>query len=134
MRVIFVGIHNKPGLTPLCSSTKTGKLIDRIIENLHIECVKTNLFNINRLPNNDEVEYLRSEWYWTNLPLPDDIIVLLGKKVQNEFKLHGYSLQNEVKLKESNFIKLAHPASIYGNRKMDNYVEYESLRILEYLE
>ncbi len=30
-RIIFVGLHNKPHRTPLCASTKTGKLIQKII-------------------------------------------------------------------------------------------------------
>jgi hypothetical protein len=45
MRVIFVGMHNKPGMEPLDSRTKSGKLIDRIINELPIDCIKTNLYD-----------------------------------------------------------------------------------------
>jgi hypothetical protein len=45
-RIIFVGIHNKPGMKPLDSRTKSGKIIDEVIRGLEgRECVKTNLFD-----------------------------------------------------------------------------------------
>lgn len=40
-RIIFVGIHNKPGMEPLDSRTKSGKIIDEVIAGLEgRECVK----------------------------------------------------------------------------------------------
>ena len=53
-RVIFVGIHNKPGLPPLCSSTRTGKVIDQIAMNVSPECQRANLFPVNYLPHDLE--------------------------------------------------------------------------------
>lgn len=111
MRVIFVGVHNKSNLVPLCSSTKSGKLINRVINNISIECIKTNLFNIDRLPHKEEIYNLCDEWYWTNLPTKDDIIVLLGAIVHREF------IFNELTL-----IKVAHPSSMWSHENMNNYV------------
>lgn len=46
VKICFVGIHNKPGKEPLDSTTKTGKVIDRIIEACgeDYEFQKRNLF------------------------------------------------------------------------------------------
>jgi hypothetical protein len=64
MKVIFVGVHNKPHLKPLDSSTRSGKTIDGIIEQLPgIKCVKTNLFDVDYMPPVDEAIKLRDEFF-----------------------------------------------------------------------
>ena len=51
MKIIFVGIHNKPGKIPLCSSTPTGKIIKQITEKIKTKkIVKTNLYDVDYLP------------------------------------------------------------------------------------
>jgi len=53
MKIIFVGIHDKEGLPPLCSTTKSGQIIDKIIERLPTDCTKfekKNLFPVEYLP------------------------------------------------------------------------------------
>jgi len=113
MRILFVGIHNKPYLKPLCSSTKTGKLVNRIIENLPkgIEVVKTNLCNVDTFPNQEDIVAHNDEWYWTYLPNYDDIIVLLGAFVHDNFRFDS-----------DNIIKIAHPASKRSHNDMEEYV------------
>ena len=114
MRVIFVGIHNKPHLTALCSSTRSGKLIDRIIKELpqDVEAVKTNLFDVDYMPmDHGERLELINEWYWMNLPVCDDVVVLLGSHVHRAFT-H----------KVNNLIKIAHPSSKWSNKDKDDYV------------
>lgn len=114
MRIIFVGLHNKPHLTPLCGSTKTGKLINRVIKALDtdIEIVKTNLFEVEYMPRRGEFAILKDEWYWSHLPTDDDIIVLLGAMTHKEFDWEGVI----------NVIKVAHPASKRSHIEMDSYV------------
>jgi hypothetical protein len=47
VRIIFVGVHNKPFKKPLDSRTSSGKRIDKIISHLpNLECEKMNLFNL----------------------------------------------------------------------------------------
>lgn len=113
MRIIFVGVHNKPNLPPLCPSTKTGKLINRIINKLpkNIEIVKTNLFNVDYFPENKDMINLSYEWYWSNLPTNEDIIILLGLITHRQFK-HDVD----------NLIKIDHPASKRSHDDMDRYV------------
>jgi hypothetical protein len=111
MRVIIVGVHNKVGLSPLCSTTKSGKLIDRIESKLSKPIEKTNLFNIDHMPIKGDKQRLIDEWFWTHLPTDEDIIVLLGGIVHKEFK-H----------KMKNVIKIKHPASQWSHKAMNEYV------------
>ena len=117
-RLIFVGLHNKPYLAPLDSSTKTGKLIKRIIDKLpdDIQIVKTNLFDIDYFPDETETPDLVREWYWAHLPTKDDLIVLLGQATQMYF-------ETWIDHEDLKIIKVAHPASKRSHKDMDDYVE-----------
>lgn len=125
MRIIFVGVHNKPDLQPLCPSTKTGKLVNRIINELPkgFEIEKTNLFNTDYFPEYEEMIDLGNEWYWTNLPTDEDIIVLLGAITHKQFR-HNVN----------NLIKIAHPASKYSHKDMDEYVLSAAGKIKKYMQ
>ena len=116
MRVIFVGYHNKPHMAPLDSGTKTGKLIDRVINKLpdNIEIVKTNILDTEEPVSPNKIYKYASEWYWTHLPVSDDIIVLLGNITQIIHK-------NNVK-QIGEIIRTAHPASKRSHKDMDEYV------------
>lgn len=123
MRIIFVGVHNKPNLQPLCASTKTGKLVNRIISKLpkNAEIVKTNLFNLDYLPKCEKERIgLVHEWYWTHLPTNEDIVVLLGAITHKQFR-------HDVE----NLIKIAHPASKRSHNDMDEYVSGTVFKINE---
>lgn len=114
MRIIFVGLHNKPNKLPLCHSTKTGKLITRIIKQLptNIEILRTNLFEVDYMPNANDFDKLKDEWFWTYLPVDDDIIVLLGALTHELFDYLNL-----------NIIKIAHPASKRSHEEMNEYVK-----------
>lgn len=106
-------MHNKEDKLPLCGSTKSGKLIDRIIKELKpIECVKTNLYDVDYYPATADKWSLAMNWneridaYWT------DIIVLLGAEVHKNF----------IPLSFENIIKIAHPSSKRSRVAMDEYV------------
>ena len=113
-RVIFVGIHNKGELVPLDRSTKSGKLISRIINELPFSfaCERTNLYNVGYFPTKDELYDLEQEWYWTNLPCHDDIIVLLGNYIHRSFPFD-----------DGIILRVAHPASKRSHKDMDKYVK-----------
>jgi hypothetical protein len=115
MRVIFVGIHNKPGMEPLDSRTKTGKVIDRIIDQLKpYECIKSNLFDKEYFPISDrEIWCANTDWNVTLEPAPKDIIILLGNWTHKHFILTPGKI-----------IKLAHPASFMyrSKEKTEEYI------------
>lgn len=113
MRVIFVGLHNKPHMRPLDINTKTGKLLQRIVNGLQgCEIVKTNLFDTDYLPHTNDCYALSLEWldrvdYGTK-----DIIVLLGAFVHKNFP--------DIPCK---ILKVAHPGSKRSHEEMNEYVE-----------
>ena len=124
MRIIFVGLHNKPNMLPLDSLTKSGKLIDRIIKELPgIETIKSNLFNCNGIPHKDYHYKYRDEWYNTYSPTTDDVIVLLGAMTHKNF-IHNPQVRG--------VIKIAHPASKRSHIEMNKYVNDTTAKIKSY--
>ena len=124
MRIIFVGIHNKGDKKPLCPSTLSGKIISEICKRLPKEykILRTNLYNLNRMPEADEINDT-SEWYWTILPTEDDIIVLLGAFIHKHFKYTDF-----------NIVKLPHPASsFYRTDGTNNYINNAVKKIIDKL-
>lgn len=115
-RVIFVGLHNKPHLTPLCSSTKTGKIIDKIISGLPggVTAIKSNIYNIDHFPcDEDNIHELIREWHESyKSDFQEDVIVALGKHVQAVLNNTG----------EISFVKLVHPACLFSSVKVSDYV------------
>jgi hypothetical protein len=110
--VFFVGMHNKPGLRPLDSSTKTGKVVDRIIDGLIVDYKKTNLCDSDYKPNESNIKHFVYLWPITHAPGEQDVIVLLGDWVARHFNHQGYKI-----------LKLRHPASIRGTKKIEKYIE-----------
>lgn len=111
-RVIFVGMHNKPDQPPLCSSTKSGKLIDRIAKNF--THVKTNLYDVDYYPKGIEEKYeLSCDWLSRINPAENEIVVLLGQEVHDNCIYES-----------KNIIKFPHPSSQRSHEQMDAYVKY----------
>jgi len=114
MKIFFVGIHNKPNKTALDSTTKSGKLIDRVI--LHLKkqnCIKTNLFNLNQIPK--KINQHQEKWIKKYSPSSKDLIFLLGKEVQNLFPK---------KILCKNIIPLPHPSSIWSKKSQEKYIQH----------
>ena len=111
MRIIFVGIYNKPNTKPLCKSTKTGKLLNRITEQIKCDTIlKTNLYNVEYCPKEwREKQSLAIDWHKRVEPQSDDIIILLGAETHKWFLNTGFTI-----------IKLAHPASKYSHESINN--------------
>jgi hypothetical protein len=117
MKIIFVGLHHKPGKEALCSSTKTGKLIDRIIEEGGFKSwQKTNLYPTEYLPKNEEADWHAWQWWVRLKPNEADVIVMLGAEVQKGFKNSVHPLV------WPKILKVAHPASKRSHEAMNAYV------------
>lgn len=117
-KVFFIGVHNKPGLRPLCASTRSGKMIDQIIGQLKAKCVKTNFINANEAPNKlSFAEREAAGWYWIiRTPYKSgDTVVLLGKYVQKYFP-HWLLLESEI-------IEIPHPAYPKSKEAKQLYIE-----------
>jgi hypothetical protein len=118
MKIIFVGVHNKVGKLPLCSSTKSGKLIDQIIDKHLINdvrialCLKTNLYNLEYLPPQDIKEQEAVLFYYRVQPNEQDVFVLLGAEVAKNFFNKG----------AHNVVEIHHPASKRSHEDMNEYV------------
>ena len=114
MKVIFVGVHNKPDTNPLCKFTKTGRLLQKVINQMpDIEFVKTNLFNIDHFPNQEnDIGMLARDW-WYRIPLePDDLIILLGAITHKHFDYRqGWKV-----------LKFGHPSGVWSNEKQKIYI------------
>lgn len=120
MRIIFVGMHNKPDKIALCSSTKSGKLVDRIAEGFTHK--KTNLYNVEYYPKSEQEKYeLAIDWVNRVDPAESDVIVLLGAEVHRNF-IH----------KSDKIIKIAHPASQWSHEAMNDYVLRAREKIKKY--
>ncbi len=115
-RIIFVGIHNKPGMDPLDSRTMTGKVIDRIIDQMPIayECIKTNLCDVETFPVfKDEIREWTRQWHEKYDPDQFDIVVCLGQWVTENLFL-------TLNCKKVN---LTHPAGVFGPKNKETYIE-----------
>lgn len=116
MRIIFIGIHNKPGMKPLDSKTKSGKNIDAIIANFPgIECIKTNLYSTEFMPAKHLQKQLVDEFFVrVKIEQHTDLAVLLGYNViahlSNDLRLPFYSLC------------VGHPSLIFSKYTKEQYI------------
>lgn len=118
-KLFFVGIHKKPGETPLSSNTKTGKIIDSIIDEIYTslngcEWVKTNLYSMIYIPRTKSVkENFSWCWWMENNPSDNDIIILLGNEVKNNF----------IRRSLKNIIEVRHPGRLGSKEKQRKYIK-----------
>lgn len=121
MIVYFVGMHNKVGMTALDSRTKTGKVIDRIIEQFKdvsdIEFVKTNLCDTDYLP--EETAVHAGQWHAKFKPTGNDVVVTLGRWVKVNFHYSGQRV-----------IQAKHPAGVFGPSNTDEYISDLCMQII----
>ena len=121
MNIIFVGIHNKPNTDPLCWNTKSGKLLQRVIDNFHtIHFDRTNLYNLDHMPIRDQKRQLAIDWHFRIKPGKEDIIILLGDEVRKNFIERNHIILN-----------FAHPASKRSHKVMNRYVKRMINTIME---
>lgn len=112
-------MNNKPDTAPLCSTTKSGKLIDRVIKELpQFECSKSNLWDLDHWPKNKE-HLFNPEWYERVQYQPGDIVVTLGECVRKAF----------VKSSIPHFVHIGHPSAVWSHEKQDDYILTAIIRI-----
>jgi len=101
--IYFVGIHHKPGLPALCSTTQSGKKIDAVTRLITQPYEKINLFSTDHIPNRGSLAWHKERQNMLrSIPLSGCTIVLLGKQVENHFP-SGCFLDCKI-------IKFRHPA------------------------
>jgi Uracil-DNA glycosylase len=120
-KVLFVGLSDKIGCTPLQSGTISGDLIDKIIVGINAECHKANLVNFAPLDEKGKLRYpTKSEMdigyeYLQELirEVNPDICILLGDKVSKY-------LSNKL-----NSISIKHPSyiAVYKRKYIDEYID-----------
>ena len=111
-------MHDKPNMTPLDSKSRSGKLIDRIIELTHTRCVKTNLYNVTSWPDTHDAYNDVLKWAQRVEYTSDDLIICLGACVQDVFKKGLIP-----------FIKIGHPSAVWSKEKQVEYIELAIKRI-----
>lgn len=128
MKIIFTGIHNKPGMLPLDGRTHTGQIIDKIIALLahapgrifHQRYIKSNVYDAEIIVSEDATTTL-TNWKQRTGYQPGDVVIALGFRVQKFF-----SQFEEI----SPVVKLVHPGAIFGNENRKKYIT-ESVRKIE---
>lgn len=104
-------MFNKPDMAALDSRTKSGKLIDSVIECLEYECIKTNFANSTNQPKGrKQLLETAFQWHRDNQINLIDRIVLLGNWVDTHFKSRGFVT-----------ISVSHPASVFGKQKREDW-------------
>lgn len=116
VKIIFVGIHHKPGLPALCSSTKSGKLIDRVIaaelDGLHP--IKSNLYELDHIPADRVINFRHYIAEWKKRVRYNeriDLVVGLGVEVCRDLNRANV-----------NFVRARHPSARWSQRNQDKYV------------
>lgn len=130
MKIIFTGIHNKPGMLPLDGRTHTGQIVDKIIAAIAHNATWAHVFNVALIKSNVyDAEIIVSEdatttltnWKQRTRYRPGDVVIALGFRVQKFF-----SQFEEI----SPVVKLVHPGAIFGNENRKKYIT-ESVRKIE---
>jgi hypothetical protein len=100
---------------PLDILSKSGKIIHAIEKEIGVNATKTNLFDMNRMPIDNEIDQEPVNWWYRNDIELDSIIVLLGRFVQDNFHY----------VPGPRYIKLSHPASslFHGTKTKDEYIK-----------
>lgn len=104
-KIVFVGVHNKPGLGALCSTTKTGKWVDAVIDRLKVlgiqnSVIKSNLFDLDYLPSDRQHEKEKYVVEWVkrvDFNCSWDVAVSLGNEVNKCLRCTtGRTIRNEL--------------------------------------
>lgn len=121
IKIIFIGLSNKVNKTPLSSGTISGDLIDKIINNLKFQCIKTNLVNFAPIDKNGKLRYPNIEeknkgFETLEITLENNspyIAVCLGRGVSDY-------LNNKV----DNILSIKHPAyiAVYNRKDISIYI------------
>lgn len=125
MKIIFVGLSNKPGKEPFDASTNSGKVVDIIIKQINCDCFKVNLVNFApldqtgklRYPTKTEIIQSKAEFLDYTYKINPDLIISFGSIVSNELR--------KIDFKDIKIIYKQHPSYIYiyKRKKLDSYID-----------
>ena len=131
MKVLFVGLSNKPNIEPFDSSTKSGQVVDSIIKKINFECYKINFVNYApidsggklRYPTKKEIESAVPDFVNSVANLRPDLIVSFGAIVSDELR--------KIDLMNIQIICEKHPSyiSVYKRKFLDEYIDNIVLQI-----
>ena len=121
MKILFVGLSNKPGLEPFSAKTNSGKIVDKIIGSLDHECYKINLVGYAPMGENNKLRYPTKAEIKDSLPnflgyvdnLSPDLIVSFGGIASDTIK--------KINVLNCKVIYKQHPSYIYVYKR--NYVD-----------
>jgi len=111
MKILFTGLHLRPGFEALDSRTRTGKIIDRVIARLPdgLKCEKRNLYPDFKVPDTAKERQRARDLFFIHHGGDNAIWVLLGKQVQQSLRRNG--------------VCLAHPGSLRFGGDAGKYIE-----------
>ena len=121
-KIFFIGLSNKIGKESLAGDTISGALIDKIIDKLDYECIKTNLVNFAPI---DEAGKLR----YPNIEEKDrgfkSLNVILEKNMPYVAVCLGRQVSDYLKNKIKNVLSIQHPSyiAVYKRKDTEMYVE-----------
>lgn len=127
MKIIFVGMHNKPGKDALDPTTRTGKIINEIIRRTGLAPQyfrKTNLVNQTSIPSPEEMPWHMANFVERVKPRAGDICILLGTWVRAYFKA---PLGTKT-------IWVRHPSSFIGRTDKEKYIADVETRLWQALD
>jgi hypothetical protein len=151
--VYFVGLSAKPMCEHLAAETRTGNIIEQIIDHLpSIKTIKTNLVKIPpidqkgnlRYPNPNEMKLGWNELQSEMKQTFPDLLVTLGQQVSSFLRSQmgvqpaklllpsNFSYESYVSQSQSIILSVHHPSFIYVYHRKDieNYVENVAISIL----
>jgi hypothetical protein len=130
-KIIFVGIHYKPGMDALDSRTRSGKLIDKIIEHYTDRiCIKSNIFNLEHMPTDRTKEYdlgWVENWKDRVNYQYGDVIVCLGQMVRDIFD--DWRRTSVPASLRPIIINFGHPSAVWRKQLKDDYVGNSVVKI-----
>lgn len=121
MNIILIGLSDKINHAPLDSATKSGALIDKIIDKLEYKCVKLNLVNYAPIDDNGKLRY----------PNKDEIIngykkikFIINQNQPCIVVCLGRIVADFLDTKLDNIIKIKHPSyiSVYKKQFTNQYI------------
>lgn len=131
-KIIFVGVHNKPGKAPLCNTTRTGKAIQAIEDLVTIHTLeprpvflRTNLHDCNYVQDITPGTAVNL-WVTRVKPDPSDLVVCLGELVAYPFRITAYP----------NYIHIKHPGSFFRGETsfvMSEYIKQSADTIIKHI-
>lgn len=131
MALFIVGIHNKANTPPLSPTTKTGRIIERILnrvgyDGVSIVVYKTNLYDTDYLP--EKMSYDGERWARrVGYDPSKDMIVALGKEVYN--RITPYTGHAPYRI-----LNIAHPGSLrFSSVGEGKYITESSAAIRKFL-